>query len=105
MATNRGRVTVVNPWIPGGEGQLRDLFPLPPFLFILIRFIQWLFRHYLFTFALLIPAIYLWIARDWSWWQAFLLYPFLLLLLRIFSTSLYLWFRNPTIPLISRKPS
>lgn len=103
MATNRGhRVTTVSPWIPGGEGQLRDLIPLPPWLFLLFRGIGWLFRHY-YVFLVLSVSIYLWVAWDWSWWQAFLLFPILFILTRLTLIAFWLWYRNPTIPLFARR--
>lgn len=103
MATRRStRVTQVDPWIVGGEGQLRDLLPLPPWLFLIFRGIGWLFQHFLITIVL-ITTIYLWVAWDWSWWQAFILFPILFLFLRASLITFYLWFKNPTIPLIARK--
>ena len=101
MATNR-RVTVVNPWIPGGEGQLRDLFPLPPALFLIIRFLGWLLRHYLLS-LLLLSSLLLWTIADWSWWGAFLLFPLLTLSGRLTVTAFYLWYRNPSVPIFARK--
>lgn len=101
MATNR-RVTVVNPWIPGGEGQLRDLLPLPPWLFLTFRAIQWLFRHYLLT-LLTLSSLTLWIVADWSWWGAFLIFPLLSLLTRVMVTAARLWYHNPSVPLIARR--
>jgi hypothetical protein len=103
MATRRStRVTNVDPWIAGGEGQLRDLFPLPPWLFLAFRAIATAARHFLIT-ATLLAAIYLWIAKDWNWWQAFLIFPFTIYLLRSTIITAWLWFKNPTIPLIARK--
>lgn len=102
MATNR-RVTVVNPWIAGGEGQLRDLIPLPPWLFLFFKGVGWLFCHY-YTALVLIISIILWIWWDWSWWQAFLLFPLIFILTRLLLITFYLWFRNPTIPLFTRRP-
>lgn len=101
MANNR-RVTVVNPWIPGGEGQLRDLIPLPPAIFLTIRAIQWLFRHYYLT-LLSLSSLLLWIVADWSWWGAFLLFPLLTLTARLTVTAFYLWYRNPSVPIFARK--
>lgn len=102
MATNR-RVTVVNPWIAGGEGQLRDLFPLPPWLFLIFRGISTAFRHYYVSIVLLL-SIWLWLSWDWSWWQAFILFPLIFLITRLLLITFYLWFRNPTIPLFARRP-
>jgi hypothetical protein len=103
VATRRStRITAVNPWIVGGEGQLRDLVPLPPWLFILIKAVTQAFRHYLIT-TLAIIAIWLWWAKDWSWWQAFILFPLIFLLLRLTIITLYLWYKNPSIPLLARK--
>ena len=104
MAANRSRVTVVNPWVAGGEGQLRDLFPLPPWLFLLFRGIGWLLRHYLFT-LLLLSSLLLWIWGDWVWWAAFILFPILTLLSRVIFTASRLWYHNPSVPIIDRKPS
>jgi hypothetical protein len=104
VATRRStRVTQVNPWIAGGEGQLRDLFPLPPWLFLLGRFIATSFRHFLITITILL-AFYLWIAWDWNYLAAFFLFPLLVFLARSTLITLYLWYKNPTIPLIARKP-
>lgn len=103
MASSRSsRVTQVNPWIPGGEGQLRDLFPLPPVLFIFFKLLGQAIKHFLITLVTL-TAVYLWIAKDWNWAQAFLLFPFLFTLLRATLITLYLWYRNPSIPLFARK--
>ena|SRR6476661_11198363 len=103
MATRRStRVTHVDPWIPGGEGQLRDLFPLPPALFLTIRAIATAIRHFLLS-AVAILALYLWIAKDWNWWQAFLIFPASFYLMRCTIITSWLWFKNPTIPLIARK--
>lgn len=105
MATRRStRVTQVNPWIPGGEGQLRDLFPLPPPIFLLFKGIASAARHFLITTTLII-ALYLWIAKDWAYYQAFIIFPILAYLLRLSLITLYLWYRNPSIPLIARKKS
>lgn len=103
MATRRStRVTQVDPWIVGGEGQLRDLFPLPPWVFLIGRALSWLFRHFLITGVFLL-ALWLWIAGDWVWWLAFLVFPAVFLFLRTTLIVFYLWFKNPTIPLIARK--
>lgn len=103
MATRRStRVTAVNPWIFGGEGQLRDAFPLPPWLFLIFKTIAIAARHFIIT-LIAITALWLWIAKDWAWWQAFLLFPILAYLLRLTLITLYLWYKNPSIPLIARK--
>lgn len=102
MATNR-RVTVVNPWIAGGEGQLRDLFPLPPWLFLIIRGIGQAVRHYLITIITAV-SLWLWWQADWVWWLAFLVFPAAFLILRLFIITFWLWYRNPTIPLFARRP-
>ena len=104
MATRRStRVTTVNPWIPGGEGQLRDLFPLPPWLFITFKAIGAAIRHALIT-LIIITAIWLWWLKDWNWWQSFLLFPLAAYLVRLILITSWLWFKNPSIPLIARKP-
>ena len=105
MATLRrsGRITVVNPWVAGGDGQLRDLFPLPPWLFLTLKALLAAGRHFLIT-TLILLSLYLWVAKDWAWWQAFLILPILLYLLRLLLITLYLWWKNPSIPLIARKP-
>lgn len=103
MATSRGRrVTTVSPWIPGGEGELRDLFPLPPFVFLLFRAIGWSARHYYTTFTL-IMAIWLWWQWDWSPLAAFIVFPLTFLLTRLLLITIWLWYRNPTIPLFARR--
>lgn len=103
MAAGRtGRVTVVDPWIAGGEGQLRDLFPIPPLLILTWRTIVGIFRHYQLTALVVISAL-LWWKADWSWQAAFILAPILLTALRFLIVILYLWYRNPSIPLIARK--
>lgn len=103
MATRRStRVTVVDPWIPGGEGQLRDLFPLPPWVFLLGRALSNAAKHFLITLVT-ITALWLWIAKDWNWWQSFLIFPITVYLIRSTIITSWLWFKNPTIPLIARK--
>lgn len=103
MATRRStRVTQVNPWIAGGEGQLRDLFPLPPWLFLLGRLVATGFRHFLITTTVVL-SILLWWIWDWASPLAFLLFPLIVLLTRALLITLYLWYKNPTIPLIARK--
>ena len=103
MATRRStRVTNVDPWIIGGEGQLRDLFTLPPLLILAFRGIASAVRHFLLTGVILF-SLYLWIAKDWSWWQAFLVFPISFYLARCSIITSWLWFKNPTIPLIARK--
>ena len=97
------RTTVVSPWIPGGEGQLRDLFPLPPWLFLIFRFLGAAFRHYYITIIAL-TAFYLWVWWDWSWWQAGILFPTIFILSRFLVITFWLWYRNPTIPLFARRP-
>lgn len=97
------RVTVTSPWIPGGEGQLRDLFPIPPWLFLIGRFIATSLRHFLITTTVIL-SLWLWIAKDWNWWQSLILFPLLAALSRLTLITLYLWFKNPSIPLIARKP-
>ena len=104
MAANRSRVTVVNPWVAGGEGQLRDLFPLPPLVFLIFRAIGWLTRHYLFS-LLLLSSLFLWIFANWVWWAAFIVFPILTLLTRVIVTAARLWYHNPSVPFITRKPS
>ena len=103
MATRRsGRVTVVNPWVAGGEGQLRDLFPLPPWLFLTFKAVGQALKHFLFTTTLVV-SLYLWWIKDWAYYQAFLIFPILVYFLRITLITLYLWYKNPSIPLIARK--
>ena len=103
MATRRStRVTQVNPWIVGGEGQLRDLLPLPPWLFLLGRAVSTAFRHFLIT-STFVFALLLWWKGDVVWWVSFLLFPLIILLLRSSLITAYLWYKNPTIPLIARK--
>lgn len=103
MATRRStRVTNVDPWIPGGEGQLRDLFPMPPALILFGRFLALSFRHWLITITTLV-AIILWIWGDWGWGAAFLLFPIIIFTIRATAVTLWLWYKNPTIPLIVRK--
>lgn len=103
MATRRStRVTNVDPWIAGGEGQLRDLFPLPPWLFLLGRFLATATKHFLIT-AIVLTAVYLWIGKDWAAYQAFLIFPLSFYLARLSIITSWLWFKNPTIPLIARK--
>lgn len=97
------RVTQVNPWIPGGEGQLRDLFPLPPWLFLLLRALTASLKHFLIT-SLLCLSLYVYSIYDWTWYSAFIILPFSLIILRISIITLYLWYKNPTIPLIARRP-
>lgn len=104
MATRRStRVTQVNPWIVGGEGQLRDLLPLPPWLFLVGRLVATSVRHFLIT-SIFIVSILLWWRADWSPIAAFLLFPLLVFLARSAIITSYLWYKNPTIPLIARKP-
>lgn len=104
MATNRGRrVTVVDPWIPGGDGQLRDLFPMPPIIVLFFRGLAWLFKHYRATIILLIIPLILHFKLDWAWWAAFILFPILCLLARLIITTLWLWYRNPSVPLFARR--
>ena len=105
MATNpRGstRVTQVDPWIAGGEGQLRDLFPLNPAVILAGRAFLFLFRHYQLTIGFILATL-LWVKADWSFAAAFILFPILLLLARLTIVLLFLWYRNPAIPLIARK--
>lgn len=40
------RVTNVDPWVIGGEGRLRDLFPLPPWMIITIRLITYCVKNW-----------------------------------------------------------
>ena len=104
MATSRGRrITVVNPWIPGGEGQLRDLFPMPPVLFLTFKAISSALRHYYITFVILV-SFYLWIWEDWSALLAFIVFPLAFLTLRLIVITFWLWYRNPTIPIFARRP-
>lgn len=104
MATRRStRITQVNPWIVGGEGQLRDLFPLPPwFVLFVARPLGWAFRHYLVTITVII-SIALFTAWHWNPYLAFFGFPLLVLTLRTGLITAYLWYKNPTIPLIARK--
>jgi hypothetical protein len=102
VATNR-RVTVVNPWIPGGEGQWRDLIPMPPILVLLVfRPLGWLFKHPLLLLLLTI-SLTLFLANDWPWWGAFIIFPLLCLFARLLLTTLWLWYRNPNVPFFARK--
>lgn len=96
------RITVVNPWIPGGEGQLRDLFPLPPALFLTLKALGWLVRHYEITLVTAL-AFYLWWGAHWGWFGALVIVPILYLSARLILRLLYLWWRNPSIPLIARR--
>jgi hypothetical protein len=92
MATNR-RVTVVNPWIPGGE-------VLVVFVF---RPLGWLFKHFFFSIFFLILPLLLLTVWDWAWWAALILFPLLVLFTRILVTTLWLWYRNPSVPLFARR--
>lgn len=104
MATRRStRVTQVDPWIVGGEGQLRDLLPLPPWLFLVGRLLSSAFRHYLISMTVA-ASIYLWWQADWGWFPALVVFPIGILLTRSILITAYLWYKNPTIPLIARKP-
>lgn len=105
MANRRStRVTNVDPWIIGGEGQLRDLFHINPFVLITFRAIASLFRHYLIT-TLFLLSLYAYFHWDWSFLGAFIILPLSLILLRTIIVTTFLWYRNPTIPLIARKPT
>jgi hypothetical protein len=104
MATRRStRVTQVNPYIPGGEGQLRDLFPLPPWLFFLGKGILHAFRHYLISLTLIFSLL-LWWKAEWNFFLAFILFPLLVLLVHFLIITSWLWYKNPSIPLIAKKP-
>lgn len=104
MATRRStRITQVDPWIVGGQGQVRDLFPLPPWVILTGRALSQAARHYLITIVTL-TALYLWIWWDWAWWQAFILFPLSIVTARATAITAYLWYKNPTIPLIARRP-
>ena len=103
MATRRStRVTQVSPWIAGGEGQLRDLFPLPPWLFLLGRLLQTAFRHYFIT-SIILLSIYIYFHYNLSPLLAFIVFPIVIYLIRCLLVTLWLWYKNPTIPLIARK--
>lgn len=104
MATRRrsSRVTTVSPWIYGGEGQLRDLFPMPPALFLAIQVIKFLFfRHWYITLSLSLST-YLYLAYDWPPLLAFIFLPIFLLLAYNGAMIGYLWYKNP-VPIIKRK--
>lgn len=103
MATRRStRITQVNPWIVGGEGQLRDLLPLPPWLFLVGRLLSNAARHYLVTITVIV-SIALFTAWHWNPYLAFFGFPLLVLTLRTGLITAYLWYKNPTIPLIAKK--
>jgi hypothetical protein len=97
------RVTQVNPWVVGGEGQFRDLIPLPPWLFLLGRALLHAFRHYLISLTLILSLL-LWWKEDWNFYLAFILFPLLVLLVHFLIITSWLWYKNPSIPLIAKKP-
>src|SRR3954465_13589785 len=104
MATRRStRVTQVSPWIPGGEGQLRDLLPLPPWLFLLAGALLHAFRHYLISLTLIFSLL-LCGKADWNFYLAFILFPILVLLVHFLIITSWIWYKNPSIPLIARRP-
>jgi len=96
-------VTQVSPWIPGGEGQLRDLLPLPPWLFLLGRAIATAIRHYLISLTFIFSLL-LWWKAEWNFFLAFILFPLLVLLVHFLIITSWLWYKNPSIPLIARRP-
>lgn len=95
------RVTTTSPWILGGDGELRDLFPIPPALLILGRLLTNILRQWRTTLPII---IYILLAILWKslWLPLLIAIPMLILGTAAF--ILYYWYNNPDIPLIKRKP-
>jgi hypothetical protein len=49
-------------------------------------------------------SVYLWIWQDWNFFLAFILFPILVLLVHFLIITSWLWYKNPSIPLIAKKP-
>jgi DNA segregation ATPase FtsK/SpoIIIE, S-DNA-T family len=89
------RVTNVSPWIPGGDGRLRDLFPMPPLLILTGRALLRAFHHYYISLTVIGYLILL-------FYRPFNAHPFIILptyFLTILLVALTIFhFRNPSIP-------
>jgi predicted GIY-YIG superfamily endonuclease len=59
----RRTTTITSKWVVGGDGQLKDLFPLPPLLKLLLDLLTWLFRHPLY---IVLPATFITLAISLS---------------------------------------
>jgi hypothetical protein len=96
-----GRVTNVDPWVVGGDGEFKDLVPLPPLVILGGRFIAFCIRKWKRTIIiLLIPTLYFYYDSI----ILALLVPFLLVATYF---TIYIggrWYRSPDVPFIRRKP-
>jgi len=74
------RVTEVDKWTIGGGGRIRDLFPMPPWLILLTRFLFWWVRHWKVTCLLGLYVFWTIWASKWfglgavilvvmAWWS------------------------------------
>jgi hypothetical protein len=106
------RVTQVDPWIFGGDGRLVDLFPFPPWLILLGRFILACFRHPIRTAIFILTIYFMFPTPDnpntpqdestpINWW-ALLFIPLIYLII----ASLHIlkhWYYSPEVPLFRWK--
>jgi hypothetical protein len=74
-----------------------------PGSFFLGRGILHAFRHYLISLTLIFSLL-LWWKADWNFYLAFILFPILILLVHFLIITSWLWYKNPSIPLIAKKP-
>jgi hypothetical protein len=56
-------------------------------------------RHYLISLTLIFSLL-LWWKADWNFFLAFILFPLLVLLIHFLIITSWLWYKNPSIPLI-----
>jgi hypothetical protein len=98
-ANSSQRVTQVDPWIFGGDGRLVDLFPFPPWLILLGRFISACLRHPIRS-SIVILTIYAY-TQGMEWWA--LLIPPLIYFVIATLFILKHWYYSPDVPLIRWK--
>ena len=96
------RVTTVSPWVIGGDGELRDLVPLNPWLFMLFKLLFFLLKQWR---LLILCGVWYLLGRT----EAFTWFPALTCALFICAlpyTAKYaiIWYRHPYLPIIARKP-
>lgn len=95
------RVTTVSPWVPGGDGQIRDLFPLPPIVFIFFKLIFAILKQWQ-----LLAILCLWWVLSLT--DALSATPALFIALFLGAIPVLIkygiiWYKHPHLPIIARK--
>jgi hypothetical protein len=58
------RTTVTSKWVVGGNGELRDAFPMPPWLFLTGKYVWWVVSHP-FHVGVFVLTLWAWVSTGW----------------------------------------